>query len=113
MMNMSKIISCTRACQIAKIAKNTLLRYLRNGDFPASIENPKGYFLFWDNDVINWTKLQKEAVTNKWNEKRYEERKRTMDYIAQIEKQLIVDRLVSDHLRKSYNESAALNHLSN
>lgn len=92
---MSKIISSRRASQLAKISKSTLINYVRNNDFPKPIENPKKLFLFWEHDVLHWVKTQKPIVQKKWNEKRYDEKNRTMQYIAQIESQLIFDHIVN------------------
>ena len=92
---MSKIISCSKACKIARLSKNTLLRYLRHGDFPPSIDNPKGYFLFWESEIIEWVNTQREKVIEKWNSKRYDEKTRTMNYITELENQLIFDHVVN------------------
>ncbi len=90
-----KLISASKACQLAKISKGALLNYMRHGDFPQSIENPKNYYIFFEKDVMNWIEFQKEKVMQKWDAKKYQEKNRTMQYIAEIEKQLMIDQLIS------------------
>ena len=95
---MSKIISCQTACQITKLSKNTLIRYLNAGDFPAVIPNPKNYYLFFEHEVEEWTKNQKELVMKKWQDQKYKNKTRTINYIAQVQQTLLVDQLVKKSL---------------
>lgn len=92
-----RIISLDQSAKITQISKNTILRYLRAGDFPAAIPNPKNFYLFWEEEVKDWNQSQKQMVMQKWHEAHYKNKARTINYISQLQQQLIVDTLVRDH----------------
>ena len=93
-----RIISLDQTAKMTQLSKNTILRYVRAGDFPAAIPNPRNLYLFWDHDVEHWTQHQKKRVMQKWHEAHYKNKSRTMNYISQLQQQLIVDTLVRGHL---------------
>lgn len=97
-MGNKKIISLDHATKITKLSKNTILRYVRAGDFPAAIPNPKNFYLFWENEVADWTQHQKTMVMQKWHHDQYQKKIRTENYIAEIERNLIITQLVNQHL---------------
>ena len=93
-----RIISLDQTAKMTQLSKNTILRYVRAGDFPAVIPNPRNLYLFWDQEVEHWTQHQKPRVMQKWHEAHYKNKSRTMNYISQLQQQLIVDTLVCGHL---------------
>lgn len=93
-----RIISLDQTTKITKLSKNTILRYLRAGDFPAAIPNPRNFYLFWDNEVADWNQSQKQKVMQKWHHDQYQKKIRTENYIAEIERNIIIKQLVNTHL---------------
>ena len=95
---MSKIISCEIAARITHIPKNTIIRYLNAGDFPQPVPNPKNFYLFFEDEVQEWAKNQKEFVMKKWHDEKYKNKTRTINYISQVEQKLLIDQLVKSQL---------------
>lgn len=91
---MNKIISCDQASKITKLAKNTIIKYAKSGDFPAIVPNPRNYFLFFENEVIDWNRNQKQIVMQKWHQDRYRKKIRTENYIYQLQQTMLVEQLL-------------------
>lgn len=91
---MNKIISCDQASKITKLAKNTIIKYAKAGDFPAIVPNPRNYFLFFEDEVVEWNQNQKEIVLKKWHQDCYHKKIRTENYIYQLQQNMLVEQLL-------------------